>query len=324
MPTYPTHPELCEFLDEVDWSAHTIRVALSNLRRWEQVCAAAGVDVLAADHHLLRDHLRARKEAGIGGETMHKEWQAVRAFYRWAATAVANGGPGLLAEDPMLRVKAPQVTVRTQRAADPDVALKLIEHFARIARQRRGGGEEARGWRDAAIVSLMMRAGVRSNEIGWIDLEHLVRDGRNELVACHIPKTKNGQERLVPLTDEAPRLLGRYLRKRGPAAGPLFAGRPGRTRDRDGRLSARAVQQMIARGGEAIGVTVSAHDFRRGWAITSAERGVDRGWLKIIGGWDKDVMLDRYLGPNKRRLAVDEFHAAIDPTVSRPRLRAVE
>lgn len=321
MPTPPTHPELCEFLDEVAWSPHTIRNATSNLRRWERVCAAAGVDVLAADHTLLRNHLRARAEAGIGSETRHKEWQHVTGFYRWAATSVRDKGPGLLADDPMLRVKAPEVTARDQRAADPDVAVALIEHFSRIARQRRRGGEEERGWRDAAIVSMMMRAGVRSHEIGGIDLEHLVRDGRNELVACHVVRTKNKRPRLVPLTDELPKVLGRYLRKRGPAAGPLFKGRSGATRDRDGRLSANAVQQMIRRGGQAIGVTVSAHDFRRGWAITSAERGVDRGWLKIIGGWDKDVMLDRYLGPNKRRLAVDEFHAAI---AGRGHLRAVE
>jgi integrase len=319
MPTPPTHPELAEFLDEVAWSTNTITNAMSNLRRWERVCAAAGVDVVAADHTILRNHLRAREAAGIGSETRHKEWQHVTAFYRWAATAIADGGPGLLTANPMLRVKAPAVVVRDQRTADVTVADRLVEHFGAIARQRRAGGEEARAWRDAAIVSMMMRAGVRSNEIGGIDAEHLVRDGRGQLVACHVLRTKNGAPRLVPLTDELPRLLARYLRRRGTAPGPLFAGRAGHTRDRDGRLSAAAVQQMIRRGANKCGITVSAHDFRRGWAVASAERGVDRGWLKIVGGWDKDVMLDRYLGPAKRQLAVDEFHAAL----GRPGERAV-
>lgn len=319
MPTMPTHPELAEFIDEMGWKPETVRVTASNLRRWETWLGTQHVDVLAADHTHLRTYLAERDAAGIGSTTRHKDWQHVRAFYTWAARPIdrtdrkGRPGAGLLATDPMARCRPPELVVRAQRSATPADAAAMVDYFVAIARQRRGGGEAERAWRSAAIISLLMRSGVRGCEVPWIDVAHLVRDPHGTLVACHIDgaHTKNGQDRLVPLTDETPTLLARYLRRRGDTPGPLFLGRVGHTARRDGRLSTNAVQQVVRRAATACGLTFSAHDFRRGWAVISAARGVDRGWLKIIGGWDKDVMLDRYLGPEKRRLAVDEFHATV-------------
>jgi integrase len=322
MPSFPTDPDLCDFLEESGWSDSTLRNASSILRMWETFVTSSDVPLLDADHRDLRSWLDAGAE--LAGSTLHKRWQVVTSFYAWAATPVPRSssdpaGAGMLERNPMLRCRKPTVPeTLTARIATPEMAGDLIAHFARRAAvvRGRGDGERERAVRNAAMVSLMMRAGLRSSDVVGIDLEHLVRDDKGEVVAVVIggddgTRTKNRRRRMAPVVDETPRLLARYLRVRGTAPGPLFLGREAHTADPDRRLLARAVQDVVRRGARACGFELSSHDLRRGFAVTSASRGVDRGWIKAVAGWGNDQMLDRYLGARRDEVAVERFRAEI-------------
>jgi integrase len=322
MATNPTDLDLCDFLDECGWSASTLSNARSILRRWEAYCGELDVAVLDADHRHLRPWIDPA--TGLAGATLHKRWQTVGAFYGWAATPIPKrsddpAGAGLLDGNPMARVRPPHVPVTlTARIATEDQAHELEAHFARQARamRGRGDGERERALRNAALVSLMMRAGLRSSDVAGLDLDHLVRDERGDVVAVTIGgddgmRTKSRRRRMAPVVDETPALLARYLRARGMAPGPLFLGRRQHTADPDGRMSARAVQDVVRRAAKACGLELSSHDLRRGFAVTSANRGVDRGWIKTVAGWGNDQMLDRYLGAKRDEVAVEAFRAAI-------------
>lgn len=312
--------DLADFLDEVAWSPGNRANARCNLARLERHLAAEGVAPLDATHRHLRGYLKAREDAGVGGSTRHKEWQHLRAFYAWATRPVDHddGGAGILSTNPALRVPAPAVPKdpKVRVAAAGDVST-LLAHFAATARQRRGGGERERALRNTAMVSLMFRSGCRVGELPWIDVAHLVRDRAGALVAVRLggddgTHTKARKGRVVPLVDETPKLVERYLRVRGDAPGPLFRGREVHTSDVDRRLTVRSIREVVERGAKAAGVTLSSHDLRRGWTVESHRRGVDLVSLRLVGGWDKDDMIVRYLGPDAQAHAVDRFRATVE------------
>lgn len=345
----PTDADIADFLDECGWAATTLVSARSILCRWERWLAAQTPPVppMAATHRDLRAHLADRQADGAGPATAHKVWEIVGALYAWAARPLTGdivttgrfkgrhrAGAAIVAVNPMLRVPEPKVpSTPNVRYATGDDVMALIEYYAGVARRTRNRtnpGEYERALRNAAMVSLLHRSGCRVGELPWIDLGHLVRDEHATIIGCFVggddgSHTKTMKRRLVPITDETPRLLERYLRVRGAAAGPLFLGRERHTRALNRRLTTHAIRLVVLRAAERCGVKISPHDMRRGWAVDSKRRGVDPTSIKKMAGWSSDMMMNRYFGPEAEILALEDFHtAAAQATNTTPRrLRVV-
>lgn len=328
----PTDPDIGDFLDECGWAATTLVSARSILCRWERWLGERDVAVMAATHRDLKAHLADREADGVGRATLHKIWEIVGALYAWAARPLTGdvvttgrfkgrhrAGAAILAVNPMLRVPEPRVptTPKVRYATGNDV-MALIEYYGAVARRTRNHanpGEYERALRNAAMVSLLHRSGCRVGEMPWIDLEHLVRDELGAIVGCFVggddgSHTKTMTRRLVPITDETPKLLERYLRVRGAGAGPLFLGRARHTRALNRRLTTHAIREVVLRAAGRCGITISPHDMRRGWAVDSKRRGIDPSSIKKMAGWSSDMMMNRYFGPEAMVLALEEFHAA--------------
>jgi integrase len=338
MPTKPTDADLLDFLDEIGWQSSTLLNATAIAVRWERWLAARTPPVapMAATHREFKAYLDERKATlaarpdGGGSATVHKDWQVITAIYAWAARPIAGvlitagryrgkrlPGAGILAANPMVRVMEPFVADPQVRMAATGDVTKLIEHFSATARKRQQGGQAERARRDAAMVALMFRGGCRVGELPWIDVDHLVRDTAGHIVAVSVggrdgTKTKARKPRLVPVIDEAPKLLERYLRLRGTEPGPLFLGRAIHTHSPDRRLTTGAVCGVVERAAKRLGLSISPHDMRRGWAVESKRRGVDMASIKRSGGWRNDEIVNRYFGKEADVLAVEAFHAAAD------------
>lgn len=343
MPAQPTDADLSDFLDECGWKATTLTNAANILRRWERWLGTRtpAVAVMDATHRELRAYL-AERAGAAGPATVHKDWQVITAVYAWAArplggTVVTSGryrgkrlpGAAILRADPMVRCYEPEVpeTPKVRMADEADV-ITLIEHFCDTARKRHKGDQAARARRNAAMVALMFRSGCRVGELPWIDLEHLVRDADGTIVACHVggddgTHAKSGRRRLVPVRGETPKLLERYLRLRGTAPGPLFVGRQAHTRALDNRLTAGAIRDVVDRAATRLGIVISPHDMRRGFAVDAKRRGVDVVSIKEVGGWSSDAILKRYFGEQAGVLAVEAFHAVDAGPRAAPRLQVV-
>lgn len=317
MPRIPTDPDLLDFLDECGWSPNTLRSARSILCLWEDYLTAAGVELMAANHRHLRAWLEAASD--LAGSTRHKRWQVVSDFYKWAARPVGEAGEragaGILTANPMARCRAPHVPVSlTARVATTDQADAIVGHFLREAQAKRGRGDDQRerALRNAAMVSLMMRSGLRSADVAGLDVHHLVRDDGGQIVAVIVGgddgmRTKSRRRRVSPVLGETPRLLTRYLRQRGDAPGPLFLGRRAHCADPDRRMQATAVQRVIRRGATACGIELSAHDLRRGAVVEARRRGVPSSDIKRTVGLSSDALVDRYSGAHADDLAVESF-----------------
>jgi integrase len=63
-----------------------------------------------------------------------------------------------------------------------------------------------------------------------------------------------------------------------------------------GTMSARAINELIRRAGEAVGVAdLSPHDLRHYWATDAAKSGTDLLSLQEAGGWSSLAMPRRYV-----------------------------
>ena len=140
---------------------------------------------------------------------------------------------------------------------------------------------DAIGWRDSAIVSLAAYCGLRREEISKLDLASF-----NE--AEVLVQGKGAKRRSVFLPDEARIYLDQWLVTRGPNPGPCFwrarrGGKlcPGR------RLSPSGMWEVIVRRALGVGVkNVTPHDFRRTYASTLFDMGVDPVTVQKLMGHD--------------------------------------
>lgn len=318
MPQSPTLPIVAEWLADMDrWSPANKVNATSVLNHYAQWLAAERLDVLEVRRADIKRYL-AERVAGTAGvrdargvplaQVTNKAsergiWRQLRAFYRWAATAVADGGGGELRTDPMEGWRGPKVSSRprTKVAAVEDIR-RLEQHF----------DTSILGRRNAAVVSLMFRSGLRVGELRWLDLAHLTRR-RDGYAVLHVPHTKNGEPRDVPVHPETLRYLERYLRKRGPLPGPLFRGATNRTADVDGRVRTKAFQDVIRRARQRLGITVTPHQLRRTFTSQYLRHGGDTLSLEVIGGWSDPRMPRRYLGEEASEASIERYFAVVDP-----------
>jgi site-specific recombinase XerD len=310
-PQQPSDDTVADFLDECGWADSNVANAISSLNRWTRFLTERGVTVAEASRKDCVAYVRQR-EGEVKASTARVDWRMLRALYGWLAVPVRDGGGGGRADDPMVGVKGPKVPKRpTTRAAKADEVAKLEAVF----------DLSELGKRNAAMVSLMWRSGVRVGELPQLDLEDYQQLG-NDRALLAIDETKTDEPRVVPVHYETQRYLARYLRKRGTAPGPLFRGNPERTRSPEGRLATKAIQEVVRRARPRAGVRVSPHQLRRGFTSKFLiDSGGDVLTLEIVGGWADHRMPRRYLADEEAQASVQRFYDVADsePVTSRRR-----
>ena len=233
----PTHPVLCDFLDDMGYAPSTNRTVTTSqflgiFERW------------ATTHDL--DILRGRPASGelqgfLDQRGVGPSKRQAKAWCRCSTSRCTGGchrphprqrrdrpGANLLEANPMLKVPAPHVPDKPfgRRYAQADAVAALLTYYDRLAtRRRHGSGEFVRAKRNAAVLALVAGSGMRIGEVPWIDLHHLVRAG-DDYVAVIVggddgTHTKNRKGREVPVSEEASRYLRRYLALPRPRAGPV-------------------------------------------------------------------------------------------------------
>jgi integrase len=175
------------------------------------------------------------------------------------------------------------------------------------------------GLRNATMISLMFRSGVRVGELAQLDLVDVDLEERRVL----IEETKNDEPRRPPIHPDTLTLLRRYLRRRGDRPGPLFVNEGARRRS--DRLKTASIQTMFKRAVKKSGVKLTPHTLRRGWYAEYMEHGGDVVTAMHIAGWRREVMPYNY-GADRRdatsQVVFDEV-AQRQVQAGRRRLRAV-
>jgi len=255
------------YIKAVRWfaSAHLLRQ--TDKTRWEQVDRQ---DLQRWTVRLLGEYSAAYAS---------NQFRAVRLFLRWLA--VEEDRP-----DPVPGLRAP-------KAEPGPVPVFSSEELSALRRACQGRSFESR--RDAAIMEVLLAAGIRLSELTGIgydpgdparsDLRLLDREIR--------VRGKAGRERIVRIGFEAARSLDRYIRVRARHAQvyrpQLWLGVNNR-----GPMTASGLYQVIVRRGRQCGVEVFPHRFRHHFSHTWLDRGGAEGDLMELNGWTSPQMLRRY------------------------------
>lgn len=111
---------------------------------------------------------------------------------------------GLLRKDPFAGMATPVVPQPIHRALDADQVARLV------------GACESQ--REHVLLLLALHTGLRRAELASLEVGDVSLAARTLLVR----QGKGGHSRLLPLSDEAARVVGRYIASEGLAAGPLL------------------------------------------------------------------------------------------------------
>jgi integrase/recombinase XerC len=151
--------------------------------------------------------------------------------------------------------------------------------------------------RDHAIIVLQVHTGLRVSEACRLDIEDLTIRDRSGLV--RVRQGKGNKYREVPLNTTVRIALKDWIGER--ESGPLFTSQKG-----CGRLTARAVEQMISRYAHAAhfgeGVKVTPHVLRHTFCKALIDNEVSIDQVAALAGHENINTTAKYTKPSQRDL----------------------
>lgn len=212
--------------------------------------------------------------------------RALKAYDRWLASEYDE--PQVLTKLRLVKEPAP---VKTPMVEAADVKEMLQACLATRDHNR------FLAFRDHALISVMASTGCRRGEVVGMTSEHI--DWTSGLIT--LPKTKNGDVRVVRLTEDALRSVKRYWRLVEAHTGPLW-----RTGPLSRGLTGEALRRVVERRANEAGCPhVTCHAFRRGFAVTWLAAGGSETYLRTMTGWKSPAMAQRYVKVVEQREALE-------------------
>jgi integrase/recombinase XerC/integrase/recombinase XerD len=228
-----------------------------------------GIDIDELTPTQLREYLLHLKELGRNPGGLHIAYRVLRTWLYFWELEMDNEYKA-----PIRKVKAPKLS---QEPLEP-VSLKHVSLLLRTCMT------DYFGVRDKAMIYSLLDTGLRASELLDIDITDVDING-----TILIRNGKGGKSRMVYFTPTTRRALRRYLNiHKGSLA--LFT-------DRDGiRLTYSGIRQMLKRRSQYADIPrVTAHMFRRAYALEMLRAGVDVFTLSRLMGHADERVLARYL-----------------------------
>ncbi|MDO8263612.1 MAG: site-specific integrase [Gallionella sp.] len=191
--------------------------------------------------------------------------------------AIQEWGVGLI-YNPVMNIRKPSPAPARNRRLLPDEEGRLIKAIE-------GHSNPMFAW----IVKLALYTGMRAGEIASL------RRGQVNLTrrVIHLPKTKNGEARNVPLTKAAAETAGQAMENpiRPLDSDLVFFGEPGRDGKRRPYVCKKIWNEMVKREGF---VGLHFHDLRHELISRLVEAGLSDQKVAAISGHKTMQMLKRY------------------------------
>ena len=263
-------------------TAALYRAALDEFRRWYTAAYCDEPDPALLTNEELREWRDTLSdEQRLAASTVNVRLAAVRGL----ASSCGNE----LKPQGVRRVLPP---VQALTARELGRILKVVE------------GEHWTDKRDAALIAVMARAGLRVSEAVGLDLDDATLNERSGWVL--VRRGKGRKERRVPPPLEARQALAAYREARPAAAtSALFLAEA--NDGRLGRITARSVQRMVEAAAAKAGITdkeVTPHTLRHTFATRFLEHAGEGGLatLRDILGHSSIATTGRYLHADAQRM----------------------
>ena len=231
----------------------------------------------------INDYLTYIEGNKWGANTARLHSAAMRAFVHWK-----------YGEDhPLLQINLPREDSRPGRVLNNDKLNRLLSTF------NTGTGK---GWRDLAIISLMVETGVRANEIATLEIDNL------DLVRCRMVVFAKGQrwQQKIFSRDTAQTLamwLAWRERLAKASVKTVFVSVGGNTPGE--ALTRYGVSSIFRYVSKKVGFKISPHDLRRTFATLMIEAGAPTRVVQELGGWSNIREVERYT----QGLTIDDIEA---------------
>ncbi len=260
-------------------SAHTLRSYRTDFEQFTAFLARRGVKRLAdVDSRTIRAYLSWLYTQRLSRTTLARKLAVLRSGFRFLARR------GLVPRNPAREVGSPRLPQRLPSFLPVDEAWGLLESPA---------PDTIRGKRDRAILELLYATGLRVGELCGLDRADLDRfQGTVRVLG------KGNKERIVPVGDQALRVLDAYLAVRPAGDGPLFQNLRG------GRLTVRSIHRIVTARARGAGIArpVSPHTLRHTFATHMLDQGADLRLVQDLLGHSRLSTTQRYTHVSADRL----------------------
>ncbi|MBI5942893.1 MAG: tyrosine-type recombinase/integrase [Chloroflexi bacterium] len=182
---------------------------------------------------------------------------------------------------PALNAKIKRTSGKLQRAITQEQLDQLLATFNRFT---------PKGARDLAIAAMLSQTGFRCAEI--CNLKQADTDterGFGQVIA------KGGQWRVGAFNPDTAAHIEHWKRYREglqPKGGYLFVSL--KSNYVGHKLTPEGLNRIIAKWGESINISLSPHDFRRGFATMTGENGGPDTLIMYGGGWSSQSSFNKY------------------------------
>ena len=260
-------------------SAHTLRAYEGDLRGLlESLGATPPEDARPA-------HLRAWLATTTPhAASLQRRIAAARTFYAWLVRE------GRVTDNPAERLRSPRVKKPLPRVVQVDEAVPLVEAPL---------GDGLRALRNRALLEVAYGGGLRVSELAGLDVGDL--DLAGGLV--RVRGGKGGKDRVAPIGPPAVDALRDWLA--GRARGPVFTNAAG------GRLTTRAMYDVVRRAGLQQGLELHPHMLRHSFATHLLAGGADVRAIQEMLGHASLATTQRYTHVDPDQLG--RVHRAAHP-----------
>lgn len=220
-------------------------------------------------------------------------YRSLKTFIRWWITETEPDNY----KNPFLKVKSPKVALEPLEPINTEDINKLLDSCH---------GKNFTDIRDFAIINLLLDTGCRASESLSINLNDI-----DLLNGCILIRSGKGRKpRNVFIGKKTRKAIRNYLKIRSNSLSALWI-----TDDQNDRLSYWGLKGMMKRRSKIAGIkkTPQVHAFRRTFALSMLESGVDIVSIsKMMGHADLQI-LTRYLKQSKGSLeAIHHLHSPVD------------
>jgi site-specific recombinase XerD len=164
---------------------------------------------------------------------------------------------------------------------------------------------EIKSLRDKAMFMLMLRCGLRVEEVAGLTLDALdLRQGR-----VYVYDGKGGKDRMVYTSKDTYKAICRYLNRRQPQAKKMFLVEKGNCKGRP--ISVRGIQKRIEYYSKKSGIKVSCHHLRHTMATQLLNADADLVTIQDLLGHSKIKTTERYCKVSNLKVERD-YHKAME------------
>jgi len=265
-------------------SAHTVRAYrqdLADFARWHEQTSGEAFDAQAVLPRDITEYRSALITRGRKPATVNRRLVALQRFYKWAYRQKQ------VTENPFEILEG--VRVRQQQG----IAPKWLDQRQQLALLR--AVRKGKRARDAAMIELMMKAGLRVSELASLMLSDVELSERAGKVI--VRAGKGGKYREVPLSKDVRHALALYLQTREEdGSGRLFLGQRG-------PLNAAGIHYLVAKYAyQARLENVTPHTLRHTFGKNLVDAGVSLEQVAALLGHESLDTVMIYTRPSQQDL----------------------